>query len=90
MNAVQTIKNYAILCQITDFSNDTKKPLNSRKNLANTGKTWQRKVRKNYAKSIIHLPRQVTKEVLKPLENQGIFLVSTGIYDTFTTDEVKL
>lgn len=58
MNAVQIIQNYAIICQNANFSNDAKKPLKSRKNPANMGKTWQRKVRKNYVKSIIHLPRQ--------------------------------
>lgn len=58
MNAVQIIQNYAIICQNTNFSNDTKKPLKSRKNPANSSKTWQRKVRKNYVKSIIYLPRQ--------------------------------
>ena len=58
MNAVQIIQNYAIICQNTNFSNDTKKPLKSRENQAISSKTWQRKVRKNYVKSIIHLPRQ--------------------------------
>ena len=58
MNGIQTIQKYAILFQSADFPNDTKKSLKSRENLANPGKTWQRKVRKNYAKSIIHLPRQ--------------------------------
>ena len=58
MNAVQIIQNYASICQNANFSNDTKKPLKSRKNPANPGKIWQRKVRKNYVKSIIHLPRQ--------------------------------
>ena len=60
MNGIQTIQKYAILFQSADFPNDTKKSLKSRENLANPGKTWQRKVRKNYAKSIIHLPRQHT------------------------------
>ena len=58
MNAVQIIQNYVSICQNANFSNDTKKPLKSRGNRANSGKTWQRKVRKNYVKSIIHLPRQ--------------------------------
>ena len=90
MNGVQTIQKYAILCQIRDFYNAKKNPLKSRKNPANPGKTWQRKVRKNYVKSIIHLPRQVMKTVLKTLENQGFFQNLTWIYDTFPTDEVKL
>ena len=41
-------------------------------------------------KNIIHLPRQVTKIVLKTFENQEFFQNPTWIYDTFTTDEVKL
>ena len=41
-------------------------------------------------KSVICLPRQVTKIVLKTFENQGFFQNPTQIYDTFTTDEVKL
>lgn len=60
MNAVQIIQNYASICQNANFSNDTKKPLKSRKNLANSGKTWQRKVRKNYVKSIVYLPQQIS------------------------------
>ena len=58
MNGVQTIQKYAILCQIRDFYNVKKKRWKRRKNLANPGKTWQRKVRKNYDKSIVHLSRQ--------------------------------
>lgn len=46
MNAVQIIQNYAIICQNANFSNDTKNPLKSRKNPANSSKIWQRKVRK--------------------------------------------
>ena len=57
MNAVQIMQNYAIICQNVNFSNDTKNSLKSRRNLANPGKIWQRKVRKNYDKSTIHLPR---------------------------------
>ena len=41
-------------------------------------------------KSIIYLPRQVTKTMLKTFENQGFFYNPIWIYDTFTTDEVKL
>lgn len=41
-------------------------------------------------KSANGLPRQVTKIVLKAFENQGFFQNPTRIYDTFTTDEVKL
>ena len=58
MNAVQIIQNYAIICQNANFRDDTKNPLKSRKNPANSGKIWQRKVRKKYDKSIVHLPRQ--------------------------------
>ena len=58
MNEDQTIQIYAILCQTTVFSVGKKKPLKSRKNLAKSGKTWQRKVRKNYVKSIVRMPRQ--------------------------------
>ena len=58
MNAVQIIQNYAIICQNAKFRDDTKNPLKSRKNPANSGKIWQRKVRKKYDKSIIYLPRQ--------------------------------
>ena len=45
---------------------------------------------KIYDSSTFHLPRQVTKIVLKTFENQGFFQNPTWIYDTFTTDEVKL
>lgn len=58
MNAVQIIQNYAIICQNANFRDDTKNPLKSRKNPANSGKIWQRKVRKKYDKSIVYLPRQ--------------------------------
>ena len=52
-----------------------KNPLKIRKNPANSGKTWQRKVRKNYVKSIIHLPRQgkrTTECVVKSRAELGI------------------
>lgn len=49
------------------FFDDTKKPLKSRKNRANSSKIWQRKVRKNYVKSIIHLPRQCLRGRAKAL-----------------------
>ena len=39
------------------FFSMTQKTLKSRENPANTGKKWQRKVRKNYDKSIVRLPR---------------------------------
>lgn len=68
MNGIQTIQKYTILFQSADFPNDTKKSLKSRENLANPGKTWQRKVRKNYAKSIIHLPRHYLSKILKNLD----------------------
>ena len=75
MNAVQIIQNYAIICPNANFRDDTKNPLKSSKNLANSGKTWQRKVRKNYVKSIIHLPRQgerTTECVVKSRAELGI------------------
>lgn len=40
MNAVQIIQNYAIICQNANFRDDTKNPLKSRKNPANSGKIW--------------------------------------------------
>ena len=48
-----------------------KNPLKIRKNPANSGKTWQRKVRKNYVKSIIHLPRQLERKVVGMLNLLG-------------------
>ena len=42
----QSKQMFAILCQVFDFFNDKKKPLKSRKNPVNSGKKWQRKVRK--------------------------------------------
>lgn len=53
------------------FFNDTKNPLKSRKNQANSSKIWQRKVRKNYVKSIIHLPRQCLRDGAKALSLLG-------------------
>ena len=58
INDVKTIQKYAILCQTSDFYNVKGKAEIGEKNIANLGKIWQRKVRKNYAKSFIHLPRQ--------------------------------
>lgn len=47
-----------------------RKSQKSSENPENTGKIWHRKVRKNYDKSIIHLPRQDTNQPLKkPLKS---------------------
>ena len=57
INDVKTIQK---LCQTSDFYNVKGKAEIGEKNIANLGKIWQRKVRKNYAKSFIHLPWQYT------------------------------
>ena len=87
MNAVQIIQNYAIVCQNANFSNDTKNPLKSRKKPANPSKTWQRKVRKNYDKSIIHLPRQHLVIFSKHLILLGLQEYSFLFYDRFMTQK---
>ena len=58
-----------------DFYNVKENCWKRRKNPVNPGKTWQRKVRKNYVKSIIHLPRQgerTTECVVKSRAELGI------------------
>ena len=54
------------------FFSMIQKTLKSRENLANTGKKWQRKVRKNYDKSIVRLPRQLEWEVIEVLDLLGL------------------
>ena len=60
-----------------------RKSQKSSENPENTGKIWHRKVRKNYDKSIIHLPRQQVTFMKKVSKIKGCGSLREDFYTRF-------